>query len=80
MAKVKAAQNDLPAAMSGESVTGAKSDPAVTIHEPEEFTWMTTNESFPGQSSQPRNSAIPLLMQIVSDDFMKKVFEEIDER
>jgi hypothetical protein len=76
--KVRSEKDDLPAALSGESVTGAKSDPPVSVIPTDDFSWITTNQSFPGSGQGPMISTIPLLPDI-GNDFMKTVFEDLSE-
>ncbi len=76
--KAKAEGNDLPAALSGESVTGNKSDPAITVIPTDPFTWLTTNQSIPNAPRDPRPSSIPLI-EHVDEGFMKTVFEQLSD-
>lgn len=76
--KIKAEGNDMPAALAGESVTGEKTDPAITIIQTDPFTWLTTNRSVPGAPQDPLISRIPLIDNI-GNNFMKTVFEDLNE-
>lgn len=74
--KAKAEKNDLAVALSGESVTGEKSEAQISIIPTIDFSWLTMNRSFPGSGGGPRISTIPLINNI-GDTFMKTVFDEI---
>lgn len=74
--KAKAEKEDLAAALSGESVTGAKSEEQISIIPTIDFSWLTMNRSFPGSGGGPRISTIPLINNI-GDNFMKTVFDEV---
>ncbi len=76
MAKVKAEGNDLPAALSTETVTGDKNDPTITVIATDEFSWLTTGRSVPGGAQNPTISTIPLIDNI-GYAFMKTVFEDL---
>jgi len=77
-AKVKAQSGGFAAALSGESVTGEKTDSVITVIPTEEFTWLTTNRSIPGARSGPVISTIPPLNQ-VGESFMETVFQKLGE-
>lgn len=76
-AKVKSDGNDFPATMSGESVTGVKTDPAITIIPTEPFTWLSMNRSVPNAGGSPMITMIPLIPNI-NDGFMKTVFDDLN--
>ena len=77
-AKVKSDADSMPAALSGESVTGVKTDPAITIIPTDPFAWLSVNQSVPGGSRGPTISAIPLIPNI-DNGFMQVVFGDLNE-
>lgn len=74
--KIKSEHTGFAAALTGESVTGEKSDSAITVIPTEEFTWLTANRSFPGSRSGPTVSTIPPL-NAVGESFMETVFQTL---
>lgn len=76
--KIKAAGNDVPASITGETVTGDANDPALTMIPTEEFTWLSQSRAAPGEPSVPRISTIPLITE-VDNQFMKTVFEDLND-
>ena len=76
--KAKAEGGNLSAAVSGESATGQKTDPALSVIETPEFTWLSTPQSIPSAQQEPMISDVPLISN-AGNDFMKTVFEELNE-
>ena len=78
VAKVKAEGNDLPAALAAETVTGDKEAPVISVIPTDDFTWLSTKNSVPGNPSPPSISIIPLLDDI-GEKFMQTVFDELND-
>ena len=76
--KIKAQGNDVPASITGETVTGDANDSALSMIPTEEFTWLSSSRGAPGESSAPRISTIPLISD-VDNLFMKTVFEDLND-
>ena len=76
--KTKKEGSNLAATISGESATGRKTDPALSVIETPEFTWLSTPQSVPSGPQDPMITDIPLIAK-ASNDFMKKVFEDLKE-
>ena len=76
--KTKKEGSNLAATISGESATGRKTDPALSVIETPEFTWLSTPQSVPSGPQDPMITEIPLIAK-ASNDFMKKVFEDLKE-
>jgi hypothetical protein len=74
--QAKLAGNNLVAAVSGESSTGQSNDPALTVIETPEFTWLSSPQSVPSAQGDPLITDIPLIPN-VNNDFMKVVFEDL---
>ncbi|WP_373652277.1 hypothetical protein [Schlesneria sp. DSM 10557] len=68
--------NNLASAVSGESATGQKGDPALSLIETPEFTWLSRPQSLPSAQQEPTLTDIPLIPE-VDGNFMKTVFEEL---
>ena len=68
--------NNLVAAVSGESSTGHNNDPALTVIETPEFTWLSSPQSVPSAQGDPLTTDIPLIPN-VDNEFMKVVFEDL---
>ncbi len=68
--------NNLVAAVSGESSTGQSNDPALTVIETPEFTWLSSPQSVPSAQGDPLTTDIPLIPN-VDNEFMKVVFEDL---
>ena len=74
--QAKLASANLVAAVSGESASGQKDDPALTVIETPEFTWLSSPSSVPSAQGDPLTTDIPLIPN-VGNDFMKVVFEDL---
>ena len=74
--QAKLAGNNLVAAVSGESASGQKDDPAMSVIETPEFTWLSSPQSVPSAQGDPLTTDIPLIPN-VGNDFMKVVFEDL---
>lgn len=74
--KIKANNNDMPATLGTEPITGAEGSPVFKIIETEEFSWLTAGQAMPGQSQNPTVSTIPMIDN-VGNPFMKMVFDEL---
>ncbi len=74
--QAKLANNNLVAAVSGESSTGQSNDPALTVIETPEFTWLSSPQSVPSAQGDPLVTDIPLIPN-VDNDFMEVVFEDL---
>ena len=68
--------NNLVSAVSGESATGQKGDPPLSVIETPEFTWLSRPQSLPSAQQEPTITDIPLIPN-AGNDFMKTVFEDL---
>ena len=74
--QAKRTGNNLVAAISGESASGQKDEPALTVIETPEFTWLSSPSSVPAAQGDPLTTDIPLIPN-VGNEFMKVVFEDL---
>lgn len=72
----KSEGNNLVSAVSGESATGQKGDPPLSVIETPEFTWLSRPQSIPSAQQEPSTTDIPLIPN-VGPDFMKAIFEDV---